>query len=131
MIRHLQIVGAAAMFLCLAPSLIAHDNYRVVGIISKRIEATKIAKMRIDVFVEGWATVQGIRVDEQTEITRDKDKVGPKELKLGAYVVVDGWGDSYEDLRALAIRIVPPIAPVKPASPAKPAASAKPPTPAR
>ena len=113
MMRRLLAVGAAALFLSLAPSLIAHDNYRVVGAITKRTEKTTIQDLLINVSVEYWATVEGIRVDERTEITRDKKKVGPGELKVGTYVVVDGWGDNYEDLIALAIRIVPPIAPAK------------------
>ena len=113
MIRHLRLAGAVAMFLCLAPSLIAHDNFRVVGTIAKRVEKTKIQDLLIDVAVENWDTVKEIHVDAGTQITRDKKPVDPRELKVGVYVVVDAWGDNYESLQALQIRIVPPIAPTK------------------
>ena len=113
MVRTPLIVGAAALLLSLAPSLIAHDNFRVVGTIAKRQEKTKIQDLLIDVAVDNWATVKEIHVDAGTEITRDKKPVDPKELKVGVYVVVDAWGDNYESLQALQIRIVPPIAPAK------------------
>jgi hypothetical protein len=53
-----------------------------------------------------------MRLDKQTEISRDKKKVDAKELKAGLSVVVNAYGDGLEDsdLLAIEIRIVPPIA---------------------
>jgi hypothetical protein len=52
---------------------------------------------------------------KDTLIYRDKQKVAATELKVGRSVVVDALGDSFDDLVALEVNIVPAIVP----SPAK------------
>jgi hypothetical protein len=96
-------VAAAVVALTLAavPSF-AHDDFRVVGTVTKH-QHSEIAIKN----AAGKTTV--IRINKQTEISRDKKKVDATELKVGQSVVVDAYGDSEADLLALEIRIVPPI----------------------
>lgn len=44
-----------------------------------------------------------------TKIVREGKSVGAEELKVGRSVVVDGYGDSEDDLLAIEIRIVPAL----------------------
>jgi hypothetical protein len=81
-----------------------HDLYRIVGKIERYHESTLDVKDR-----EGKTT--SIRVDKQTEVTRDNKKVETRELQLGRSVVVEATGDSEADLLALEIRLVPDIKP--------------------
>jgi hypothetical protein len=83
----------------------AHDNFRVIGTLTKYANSTIEVKTK-----EG--RIAKMRVDKQTAISRDKKKVDAKELKAGQSVVIDAYGDSLEDSDVLAIeiRIVPPIA---------------------
>ncbi len=94
---------AAALLISLSPgSLAAHDDFRVIGTLTRHEKATVDVKN-----ADGKTT--SIRLDKQTQITRDKQKVNPTELQVGQSVVVDAYGDSERDLLALEIRIVPPI----------------------
>ena len=95
----------AAVFMVTATYAFAHDNFRVIGTLTKHANSTIEVKTK-----EGRLT--SMRLDKQTEISRDKKKVDAKELKPGLSVVVDAYGDSLEDsdLLAVEIRIVPPIA---------------------
>jgi hypothetical protein len=95
----------AAVFVMTAAYAFAHDNFRVIGTLTKHANSTIEVKTK-----EGRLT--SMRLDKQTEISRDKKKVDAKELKPGLSVVVDAYGDSLEDsdLLAVEIRIVPPIA---------------------
>ena len=83
-----------------APTLFAHDSYRIVG------SLTKAAEKFIDVKTREGRTI-GIRVDKQTVVLRDKKKIPQTDLKSGQYVVVDGYGDGEDDLLAIEIQIVP------------------------
>ncbi len=81
----------------------AHEDFRVIGTLTKHQNSTIEVKART-------GKVTTIRVDRQTEVSRDKKKVPVTELKAGLTLVVDAYGDSEDDLLALEIRIVPPIA---------------------
>ena len=89
------VVGAGNTF--------AHEDYRVIGTV------TKYQDSRIEVESRDGNTTS-IRLDRQTAITRNAEKVDVTELEIGLSVVVDAYGDSAEDALALEIRIVPPIA---------------------
>ena len=80
----------------------AHETFRIIGTLTKHQGAMIEVKSRD-------AKTTAIKLDKQTEITRDKKKVDPSELKPGLSVVVDAYGDTEDDLLALEIRIVPPI----------------------
>ena len=80
----------------------AHENFRIIGTLTKHQGAMIEVKSRD-------AKTTAIKLDKQTEITRDKKKVDPSELRPGLSVVVDAYGDSEEDLLALEVRIVPTI----------------------
>jgi hypothetical protein len=105
MMNRSMIVVVAAVVVLTAAYAFAHDNYRVIGTLTKAANSTIEVKTR-----EGRLT--SMRLDKQTAISRDKKKVDAKELKAGLSVVVDAYGDSLEDsdLLAIEIRIVPPIA---------------------
>jgi hypothetical protein len=104
MTRLVTLVVAAVLVLTPA-SAFAHDNFRVIGTLTRAANSTIEVKTK-----EGRLT--SMRLDRQTEISRDKKKVDAKELKAGLTVVVNAYGDSLEDsdLLAIEIRIVPPIA---------------------
>ncbi len=102
--RRLMALVTMAVLILGATSLSAHDNFRVIGTISK-LQATQL-----DVKTKEAGTVS-IAIDKQTVVWRDKKKIPASELKMGLSVVVDAYGDSEEDLLALDVTIVPPIAP--------------------
>ena len=101
MTRRLMMVIAASVLMLGVMSLSAHDNFRVIG------SVTRLQERSIDVKNKDLKTTT-IRIDKQTEVTRDKKKVGVAELKVGQSVVVEAYGDSEADLLALEMRIVPP-----------------------
>jgi hypothetical protein len=92
-----------AMLVLGAVGALAHEEFRVIGTLTKHANST------IDVKTKEGRTAT-IRLDKQTAISRDKQKVDARELKPGQSVVVDAYGDSLDDLLALEIRIVPAIA---------------------
>jgi len=102
MTRRLMMLFVGSVVTLGAARLLAHDNFRVIGSVTKHQNST------IDVTSKDSKTLT-IRLDKQTEITRDKKKVEVSELRVGQSVVVDAYGDSERDLLALEIRIVPPI----------------------
>src|SRR6266508_3670775 len=102
MTRRLLMLAAATVLVLGATQLFAHEHFRVIGTITKQ-QNSIIAVKNKD------AKTTAIRLDKQTEITRDKKKVDVSELKVGRSVVVDAYGDSEDDLLALEIRIVPTI----------------------
>ena len=81
----------------------AHEDFRVIGVLTKHADSKIEVKART-------GKLTSIRLDKQTEVSRDKKKVPVTELKAGLTLVVDAYGDSEDDLLALEIRIVPPIA---------------------
>jgi hypothetical protein len=82
----------------------AHEDFRVIGTV------TKVQATQLDVKMSDGKTVS-IAMDKQTNVTRDKSKVGTSTLKSGQSVVVDAYGDNYDSLLAIEVRIVPAIAP--------------------
>jgi hypothetical protein len=102
MIRPMTMLLTAAVLMCAAAPALAHDDFRVIGTLTKHQASAIEVKSK-----QGKTT--SIRLDKQTAITQDKKKVDAAELKVGRSVVVDAYGDSEDDLLALEIRIVPPI----------------------
>ena len=99
--RRTMIVLAVA-FLLTAGTLWAHDDYRIIGTL------TKIAGNTIDVKQTKDGKIVSMDMDSNTIVTRDKKKVDRSELKVGVNVVVDATGDAIDDLLVLEIRLVPP-----------------------
>jgi threonine dehydrogenase-like Zn-dependent dehydrogenase len=99
--RTFAITALALAFSAFVP-LSAHDDYRIIGVI------TKVQPSKLDVKSKGGKN-HSIKLNKETFINRDKKKVGATELKPGLSVVVDATGDSESDLLALEIRIVPPV----------------------
>src|SRR5688572_23985799 len=80
----------------------AHDQFRIVGTISK-VEKTQLQVKTAE------SKTYAIKLDSQTLVSRGKDKVKVTELQVGRSVVVDALGDTEDDLVALEIRLVPAI----------------------
>jgi len=97
----MSVIGVA--LIAGAAQALAHDHFRVIGTLTKHQDSRLEVKNR-----EGKTTA--IKLDKQTVITQDKKKVGATELKVGQTLVVNAYGDSGDELLALEIRIVPPIA---------------------
>jgi len=101
MTRRLMILGMLAGLVVGAAPAAAHDDYRIIGTV------TKITAKTLDVKQTKDGKTISMRTDEATLVTRDKKKVSTTELKTGLSVVVDARGDSLEDLVVLEVRIVP------------------------
>jgi len=101
MIRPIMTFVATTVLVLSAAELIAHDEFRIIGTVTKRQETA------INVKTKEGKTIS-IALNKQTLISRDKKKVNSTELKTGHYVVVDALGDSEADLLALEVRLVPP-----------------------
>jgi hypothetical protein len=102
--------AAFAMFIMIivsAPQLSAHDEFRIIGTL------TRVTSSEMDVKQKDNQTVS-IKLDKQTLITRDKKTVKASELKKGQSVVVDALGDDLTDVLALEVRIVPTLNPPAP-----------------
>jgi len=102
LIRRISAYAVAAALLSFAAPVVAHEDFRVIGTLTKVDQSTISVRDKA-------AKTTSIRLNKQTEITRDKKKVEAAELKVGQSVVVDAYGDSEADLLALEIRIVPAI----------------------
>jgi hypothetical protein len=100
----LGVCVAVMLFVVGAPRASAHDEFRIIGTL------TRVQEHQIDVKQKDSRTVS-IAVNKETLITRDKKKVPASELKTGRSVVVDALGDDLTDLVALEVRIVPDITP--------------------
>jgi hypothetical protein len=94
-------IALALVFSALMP-LSAHDDYRVIGVV------TKVQTSKLDVKSKDGKN-HSIKLNKDTFVNRDKKKMGVSELKAGQSVVVDATGDSESDLLALEVRIVPPV----------------------
>jgi hypothetical protein len=84
-------------------ALNAHDQYRIVGTV------TKITADEISVKQVKDGKVIEMDITKQTKVTRDKKPVAMKDVKVGGNVVVDALGDSILDLEVIEIRLVPSI----------------------
>ena len=101
--RTVIIAAAVALAVMLAPgALSAHDDYRIIGTL------TKIEGNTISVKQTKDGKVIAADVDSQTVITRDEKTLDRSALKVGLNVVVDATGDDLDDLLVLRIRLVPP-----------------------
>lgn len=98
----IAILVAAVLALPFAGVMGAHEDFRVIGTLTRHDE------WKIEVKNADSKTVS-IRLDKQTRVTRDKKTIDVSELRVGQSLVVDAYGDSEADLLALNIRIVPPI----------------------
>jgi hypothetical protein len=99
-------VAALAVILFLSPvPAAAHEDYRVIGTITKVTEKTLVVKQSKD------GKIISMKVDpEEILVTRDKKRVETSELKVGRSVVVDARGDSLKDLLVLEVKLVAPAA---------------------
>jgi hypothetical protein len=103
MIRRLVTAAAVALAaLAAVAPLAAHDDIRVIGTVV-RFDGTRLVIKA----TSGKQTA--VKVDKQTQITRDGKKVAVTEVRSGRDVVVDAYGDTAEDALALEIRLVPPV----------------------
>jgi hypothetical protein len=103
MIR-LKIAAALAVILVSATLLSAHENYRIIGTV------TKVTAEKLDVKQTKDGKTISMFLEKTSKVTRDKKKVAVSELKTGLHVVVDARGDSMDDLDVVEVRIVPPPA---------------------
>lgn len=101
--RRTSMITAIALFCLAITNVSAHDDFRVIGIVTK-VQASKLDVKSKD------GKIHSIKLNKETFVNRDKKKVGASELKAGQSVVVDATGDSEDDLLALEVRIVPAIA---------------------
>lgn len=101
--RMLGVTLLAVLMMATAAPLAAHDEFRIIGTVTK-ISSTAIAVKQKD------GKVVEMDIDKQTKFTRDKKPVKAAELKVGGSVVVDAIGDSLLDLTVLEVRLVPAIA---------------------
>lgn len=104
MIRYAAAALAAFMLIAGAAQLSAHEEFRIIGTLTKHeAQASKIwVRSRTGKTVS-------IRLDKQTAISRDKKKVDAAALRAGQSLVIDAYGDTEDDSLAIEIRIVPPI----------------------
>ncbi len=97
---------AVLMLAVAAPLSAAHDEFRIIGTVTK-ISAKQIAVKQKD------GKVVEIVVNQQTKFTRDKKPVKASDVKVGGSVVVDAIGDTIQELLALEVRLVPAITSAK------------------
>jgi len=96
-----MLVILAALTAGVVPAL-AHDDYRIIGTIS-RVTATSLNVKQ----TKDGKTI-AMKLVSATLVTRDKKKVERTELEAGLDVVVEARGDSLEDLVVREGRLVPP-----------------------
>ena len=82
------------------PRLDAHDDYRLIGTITKAA-ATSLELKNKD------GKKFAVNVNKQTVVKRENEKVAASESKPGMAVVVDAVGDSESDLLAVEVRLLP------------------------
>ncbi|MGE0393425.1 MAG: hypothetical protein AB7P67_07650 [Vicinamibacterales bacterium] len=97
--RDFLILTLTALLFGLVP-VSAHDDYRILGTVSK------VTATALDVKQRDGATV-AIAMDSATRVTRDRKKVDRSEIKVGVDVAVDATGDSLQDLVAVDVMLVP------------------------
>jgi hypothetical protein len=101
--RRIALAFALLMMVAVGTAgLMAHDEFRIIGTLTKRQDS------RIEIKSRTGKTVS-VRLDKQTAVTRDDKKVEASALKVGQSLVVDAYGDTEADSLAVEIRIVPPI----------------------
>jgi hypothetical protein len=93
-----------AFALAVGTPLAAHDEYRIVGTV------TKISSSGVQVTQLKDGKLIPIAINKQTKVTRDKKPVAADQIRAGGSVVVEAVGDNMLDLLAIEIRLVPAIA---------------------
>jgi hypothetical protein len=83
-------------------SVLAHNEYRIIGVIQK------VSPKSLSVRQNKDGKVITMEMDAESIVTRDKKKVPQSELKIGLNVVVDACGDSIDKLLVMEVRLVPP-----------------------
>ena len=99
--RRLIIAGILSVLLVGPSPAAAHEEYRVIGTI------TKVTATILDVKQSKDNKTISMLMNEFTLVVRDKQKISAAELKTGLSVVVDAAADT--DM-AEVVRIVPPLA---------------------
>jgi hypothetical protein len=104
MTRHLTMMASAALvtMMMFAPSAAAHNEYRIIGTVHKLTATT------IDVRQAKDGKLFSMKMDAESVVTRDKQKVPRSEIKVGGRVVVDACGDSVKNLLVMEVRLLPP-----------------------
>jgi hypothetical protein len=97
-------IAVVCMACCLVAAASAHDEYRIIGTV------TKVSATSLDVKQSKDGKTISMRMNTETIVTRNKKKVDRAEVKTGANVVVDALGDSMKDLLVVEVRLVPPPA---------------------
>jgi hypothetical protein len=100
--RSITLLVTTILALAIATPVFAHVPMRVVGVVMSR------EKDQITVKTSEGKTVS-IYIPKDTKVTGDNKPVDPTQVKIKATVVIDGIGDSEEDLVAFEVRLVPPI----------------------
>ncbi|MSV34795.1 MAG: hypothetical protein EXQ47_04255 [Bryobacterales bacterium] len=95
---------ALALLLFSALPLLAHDEFRIIGVVIKKPDTALQVRNKA-------GKVFSVALNKDTVVRRDKNKIAAAELKAGLTVVIDALGDSEADLVAMEVRIVPAIAP--------------------
>ena len=98
--KRLPMVAICAAVLVGVTGLSAHDDYRIIGTV------TKVTAKELSVKQSKDGKVISMDMDNETLVTRDKKKVNRAELKVGGNVVVDARGDSLEELLVIEVRLV-------------------------
>jgi hypothetical protein len=83
-------------------SAAAHNEYRIIGTVHKLTATT------IDVRQAKDGKLFSMKMDAESLITRDKQKVARAEIKVGGRVVVDACGDTAKNLLVMEVRLLPP-----------------------
>lgn len=99
--KRMMMAALLAVLLGSVATLSAHDEYRIIGTVTKVAPASLTVKQTKD------GKTFTMKVDANTIVTRDKKKVARTDLKTGAYVVVDALGDTIDDLLVIEVKLVP------------------------
>jgi hypothetical protein len=97
----LALIGTVALMLGAGPSY-AHEEFRLIGTITGEADSKLVV-------TEKSGRVVHVGLDAQTYVHRESERVDASEVTEGSNVVIDAWGDDYNDLLALEIRLVPSI----------------------
>ena len=100
-------LAIAALLLSVSVPAFAHEEFRTVGVIQKRIMEQGKLKY-IEVRPDGAHAIT-FWVMGTTEITQDDKKVDGAALAVGKTVVLDSWGDIPDYSEIVKVRIVPAI----------------------
>lgn len=105
-LRTLLVLAAAAVLLAVqGTSLLAHDEFRFIGVITKADVAKNVITVKYKEF-DGKEEIVTVKLNAKTTITRDNKAVAKAELRANVNVVVDALGCE-DDFDAVAVKIVP------------------------